>query len=102
MPKSRLELHELLCELLGSRNVYFQSPPSVQMKYPCIIYKLDDIDAYEADNTKYLLNKRYSITYVDKNPDAPFPERLLELPYCSLDRSYPADNLNHWVFTLYY
>ena len=32
--KTRYELHEFLCEILGSRNVYFQPPESVKMKDP--------------------------------------------------------------------
>ena len=37
--KTRYELHEFLCEILGSRNVYFQPPESVKMKYPAIVYE---------------------------------------------------------------
>ena len=29
----RLKLHEELCDILGSRNVYFQPPETVKMKY---------------------------------------------------------------------
>ena len=34
----RLELHEALCEVLGSRNVYFQPPDNVTMRYPCFVF----------------------------------------------------------------
>jgi hypothetical protein len=27
---------------------------------------------------------------------------ILALPYCQFDRSYVSDNLNHFVFTLYF
>ena len=40
--KTRYELHEFLCEILGSRNVYFQPPESVKMKYPAIVYERTD------------------------------------------------------------
>ena len=34
----RLQLHEELCSVLGSRNVYFQPPETIKLTYPCIIY----------------------------------------------------------------
>lgn len=98
----RLELHELLCSLLGSRNVYFQPPPTVKMKYDCIVYHLDDVDVKHADDTGYIKNKKYSVTYISKDPDSTLWESILELPSCSFNRFYTADNLNHWVLTLYF
>ena len=41
---SRLDLQTFLEEILESRNVYFQPPESVKMKYPAIVYALDDIE----------------------------------------------------------
>jgi hypothetical protein len=38
---SRLELHEELCAVLGSRNVYFMTPESVKMNYDAIRYALN-------------------------------------------------------------
>ena len=37
----RLELQNLLANLLGTNNVYFQPPPTVQMEYPAIVYHRD-------------------------------------------------------------
>jgi hypothetical protein len=102
MGKSRLELHEVLCNLLGSRNVYFQPPPSVQMKYEAIVYSLNDISVNYADDIKYKSMKRYSVIAISKNPDSELCDKLLTLPYSELDRFYTADNLNHWVITLYF
>ena len=102
MARTRAELHEVLCELIGNRNVYFQPPSTVQMKYPCLVYSLNDVDARHADDVKYLTMKRYSVVAISKNPDQDIYGKLLELPYTSFDRSYVADNLNHWVITLYY
>lgn len=98
----RLELHEILVDILGSRNVYFQPPASIRMKYPCIIYELDDIFTINADNTKYKTKKRYKITVVDEDPDSELVDKLHKLQYCSFDRFYTSDNLNHFVFTLYF
>lgn len=102
MPKSRLELHEILCGLLGSRNVYFQPPPTFKMKYDCIVYSLQDNDAKHADDMRYINMKKYSVVAISKNPDSELQDKILELPYCEMDRAYPSDNLNHWVFTLYF
>lgn len=102
MAKSRLELHEILCNILGSRNVYFQPPSTVQMKYDAIVYSLNDNDVKYADDMKYIGMKRYNVIAVCRNPDSDLYERILELPYSELDRVYPSDNLNHWSITLYF
>lgn len=100
--RPRAELHEILKQIPGSKYVYFQPPESVKMKYPCIVYSMDDIDTKAADNISYVNTKRYSVTIIDKDPDSMIPEALLKLPMCSFDRSYTIDNLNHWVLRLYF
>lgn len=102
MAKSRLSLQSELENLLGSRKVFFQPPPTIRLSYPCIIYELADYDIDHADDIKYGIMKRYSITVIDKNPDSELPDALIKLEYCSFDRFYTIDNLNHWVFTLFY
>lgn len=103
MSKSRrLDLHFILCDILGSKYAYFQPPESVKLKYPCFIYKLSNIDTKYADNRAYSNRKRYDITYIDKDPDSATHEKLLELPYCSFDRFFTSDNMNHWMYTLYF
>ena len=99
---SRLQLQSKLEELLGSKNVYYQSPSSKEMEYPAIKYSVDKIDKDSADNTAYLLNKRYELIVISKKPDHPVINKLLQLPKCSYDRHYESDNLNHDVLTLYY
>lgn len=100
---SRLELHEELCKLLGSRNVYFQPPGSLTLKYPCIVYALSGIDKKNANNTVYKTDKRYELTIIDYDPDSEIPDKILEhFAKCSFDRMFVSDNLNHWVFSLYY
>lgn len=100
--RPRVELHGILKQILGSEYVYFQPPESVKMKYPCIVYFVDDIDTKAADNILYVNTKRYSVKVIDKDPDSIIPEALLKLPMCGFDRSYTKDNLNHWVFRLYF
>lgn len=99
---TRLQLQTLLEAQLGSRNVYFQPPPSVKMKYPCIVYSLSDIDTKFADNIPYSNKRRYQLTAIDPNPDSVIPDKLALLPMCVFDRSYTADNLNHYVFNIYF
>lgn len=99
---SRLQLQNELEELLGSRNVYFQPPTSVHMKYPAIRYKFNDIEKTHADNNAYRSLKSYELILIDPNPDSEYVDKISKLSYCRFDRYYPADNLNHYVFTLYY
>lgn len=99
---SRLELHEVLCKLLGSRNVYFQPPASVKMQYPAIVYERSDIQTIHANNDTYLQSLQYQVTVIDKNPDSEIVTKVSQLPKCRFDRHYAADNLNHDVFTLYF
>ena len=98
---NRLELQTRLEDILGSRNCYFQPPASVQMKYPAIVYSLSTIVKLHANDDMYKPLKAYMVTLIDKNPDSPFVDEILKLPYCRFDRFYASDNLNHWVFTLY-
>ena len=102
MAKTRLELQSVLEQTLGSRNVYFQPPASVKMKYPAIVYERYDSDKYPADNIAYLKFHRYTLTVIDKNPDSVHVEDVSNLPYCSFDRHYTVDNLHHDVFTIYF
>ena len=98
----RLKLHEILCEALGSRNVYFQPPSSIQMKYPAIVYSRSDINKKNANGNPYITILSYDVTLIDKNPDSPIVKSILEIPYCSYGRHYVSDNLNHDSFTIYY
>jgi len=101
--RDRLELHEELCKVLGSRNCYFQPPSSVQMSYPCIRYSLRRIETPKADNEKYLYNASYDLIVIDVTPDSKIPMDLMNhFQMCSFDRSYTADNLNHFSLTLYF
>lgn len=99
---SRLKLQTKLEELLGSRSVYYQPPESVKMEYPAIVYSVNNIRTTHANDAVYSKNKQYTITVISKKPDHPVIEKLLELPYCSYDRHYKADNLNHDTLTLYF
>ena len=102
MTTRRLELHEILCGILGSRNVYFQPPENLKMKFPCIIYEHEGNDVKPADDTKYSKIRKYQVTIIDKDPDTEIPERLDNLRFASFDRRFTADNMNNIVYTVYY
>ena len=102
MSSKRIELQILLEELLGSRNVYFQPPTSIQMKYPAIVYVLSDMDTRHANNQVYKIDHVYDITVIEKNPDSEIPDKIMALPKCRFSRKFTSDNLHHSVFKLFY
>ena len=99
---SRLKLHEILCENLGSRNVYFQPPASVKMNYDAIVYSRKKIENTFADDSVYKQDHAYEVIVIYKDPDSEVPGKISRLPKCRFYRHYITDNLNHDVFTLYY
>lgn len=99
---SRVELHQELVTLLGSKNVYYQAPESVKMEYPAIRYSRSDVDMKFANDLPYMHKNKYEITVIDRKPDNTVIDKLLKMPMCTYDRHYTADNLHHDVMTLYY
>lgn len=99
---SKIELHEKLCELLGSRNVYYQPPESLKMEYDAIRYSLDETATRYANGKKYSSMKCYNLIVISRLPDPVVIDKLLELPYSSPGKPYTADNLNHYPISLYY
>lgn len=98
----RLDLQDLLKAALGSDNVYFQPPPTVQMQYPCIVYHRDYELSEFADDYPYKHRKRYMVTVIDRDPDSGIPDKIAAFPLCVYDRFYTADNLNHDVYKLFF
>lgn len=98
----RLDLHQILKDLLGSAHVYFQPPPNVEMTYPAIVYKLDYAQTNFADDNPYRYEKRYLVTVIDRNPDSDIPDKIAALPLCIFDRFFTTSNLNHFVFKLFF
>ena len=89
----RLKLHNALCDILSCPNkgpecrAYFQPPSSVKMKYPAIVYALDDIENTFANDGVYLSARKYSVA---------------SMPTSRFNRHYPKDNLNHDVFEIFF
>lgn len=98
--KTRLELHEKLVELLGNKNVYYQPPTNLTMKYPCIRYKIISVDKLFADNIVYEKHMKYEIIVLSKEPDHPSIDKILELPHTSFMDTYTSDGINHTILSI--
>jgi hypothetical protein len=102
MARPRTELHEILKDLDGVSDAYFQAPSS-GMLYPCIIYEPSTPnDVSFADNVKYLRKKGYTVIVVDRDPDSLIPDQVEELPYSQFDRYYRTNGLHHFAFKLFF
>lgn len=66
---TRLELHEALCDFIGTRNVYFQPPNGMKLKFPAVVYRVVDKPAKRADNKNYLVSTIYNVTVITSDPD---------------------------------
>lgn len=100
MAKARASLSDILNELCP--NVYFQPPGGHKLQYPCIIYSLSNISTRPANNKPYILNDKYDVTYITRDPDDEVKRTIASLPMCSMSRSFTSDNLHHYSYTLFY
>lgn len=99
----RLNLHEELCEILGSKSVYYNPPESVRMSYDAIRYSLAGKDLRRANNGVYQITNQYDGVVITRDPDSEVPDSILRhFSMCSFGKPYVADNLYHFPFTLYY
>lgn len=98
----RYDLQTILEGVLGSPYVYFQPGSNITMKYPAIVYSIDDMETKFASNLPYQVDTRYQVTLIDRNPDSATRMKLALLPKCSYSRGFKSDDLNHDVFTLYF
>lgn len=99
---SRSDLHSLLKSTSGLTTVYFQPPNNLQMTYPCIVYIRDRAITKFACNLPYKNVKGYQITIIDKDPDSEIPDKIAALPMCVFDRFFRSDNLNHFVYNIFF
>ncbi len=98
--RNRTELHEILCEILGSRHVYFQPPESVKIIYPAIVYSRENYDNDFANNEVYNTKRKYQVTYISKDPDSLIPDKLNRFRYARFSRRFVSENLYHDVFEI--
>lgn len=100
---SRLGLQRELEEILGSKNVYFQPPESVKVKYPCIIYYLTDAKIFYADDVTYNYDFCYEVTLVSKDEDLETIDKIqTHFKKCSYDSHYISDSMYCDAFRIYY
>ena len=99
----RANLHDELCVILGTDNVYFNPPESIHMVYDAIRYELAGKKLTRANNKIYLTANQYDGVVITRDPDTTIPDAILShFEMCSFGRPYIADNLYHYPFTLYY
>ncbi len=98
----RLELHDILSHITDVKKAYFQPPKTEKLEYPCVVYRIRSIETNHANDLPYINKDCYQITIIDRNPDSKIRQWFMSQPLCRFDRHYTADNLNHWVFVLYY
>lgn len=96
------ELNDILQEILGSSNVYFQPPADIFMDYPAIVYQRDRIWTEYASNMPYAHRDRYQVTHISRNPVDSTPDKLKKLPMTRFMSYFTKDNLNHNVFSIYF
>lgn len=72
------------------------------MVYPCIVYTRDDTYKRHASNNPFMIEYRYEVTAIDKDPDSPIFRALELFPKCRINRVFKKEQLNHQVFNLYF
>lgn len=72
------------------------------MEWPAITYSRQRPEIQYADNKPYRSAQGYTVTVIHTDPDNDIRDRIAALPYCSFDRWYANDGLNHDVYTLYF
>lgn len=72
------------------------------MVYPAIVYSRSRAETEFADNLPYYQRQGYSVMVIHNDPDNDIRDKIAALPYCSYDRWYANDGLNHDVYTLFF
>lgn len=100
---SRIDMQAKLEHILGSRNVYFEPPESVMLRYPCFVYKRRPTSLRRADDSAYTRINHYEVTYISKDPDSGIIDTMLDnYQMCSHSQTFTTDTLSHEVFDVYY
>ena len=97
---TRVQLHNLLKTFTD--NVYYQTPESFKMKYPCIRYSKNKRTPSYADGAPYRMAIGYNIMVISSNPDDEIPDQIAALPMAKQVTRYQSKNLYHDVFDIYY
>jgi len=101
----RGKVQQLLSDIPGIKKAYYEPPSDIMLDYPCIIYQFDRYEGvmYSA-NDVYAAWPSFTITIIDFDPESNIPFEFVELKKkncnISLDRTFSADGLYHWIFKL--
>lgn len=95
------DLLNLLRKAVDHNRVYFQPPENLKIGYPAVIFHLSKIKVDRADDSPYKGEREYSVTLITKEPEPEVLDEILKIPYTTLDTTYIADGMNHFVFTTY-
>lgn len=101
-----MKSRELLSEKLHSvcDNVYFNPDSNIKMKYPCIVYTFESPQTMKADDKRYVMFNRYSITNIYRMGKNSLYNELMDLfpKYFTYDNNAISDGLNNDYYTLYW
>lgn len=101
MARPRAELSAILNSI--ESHCYFQPNSNTKLVFPCIVYRIKNIDIDRADNKIYKNHNVYEITHIYKSPSSEKRMTFLEgFDFISFDRPFINDGLYHDVFTLYF
>lgn len=99
--RDKTELGNRLQELCD--NVYFQPGTNITLKYPCIVYELNNMDVDKADNRPYITHDVYTITHIYKSPSSNLRKEMMDaFDFIGYNRPFKSDGLYHDVYTLYF
>jgi len=98
------QLQSFLTTRLGDavKKVYTKPPTNSGMEYPCVLISRAQGNTAFADNNPYRHQPRYLLTGISQDPTTGLYKLLAALPRSTHERSFPADNLNHDVFMIFF
>lgn len=103
----RLELQSKLEDILGSKNVYYQPPENLKMKYPCFVYEEHVNTPFRADNIDYLSPEEWDVTLIRTFQDREKINLIRDtirrkFVYCRWATHFISDGLIHDVYHITY
>lgn len=100
MEAHRLKIHNRLKELCP--NVYYQPGDSTTLKYPCIIYSLDDVDNRHADDAHFFMFYSWSVTIISRKANDPmFTNIYNQFQMIKMKSLGVTDQMYHGYYTIY-
>ena len=97
---TRIELQRYLESVLGSRNVYFEPPETLKMKYPCFVYNLSRMNPTKADNLPYRVTQEYDVQYITREPEVDIPMRFAYSKRFTGGQHFVADGMHHFNYSI--